>query len=239
MNHGPEVLVFIRYPVPGRVKTRLAVHLGGEAAASLYRCFVEDTLATLSTLGWPIRLCYTPEEQVGNFLSWLGSGYVYQPQRGSDLGERMKDAFQQAFAHGCDAACLIGSDVPDLPLAVFREAQREMSFRDAVIGPALDGGYYLIGLHRESFSPEIFAGLAWGTSGVFSETNRLFKKKGLRVHVLPSWRDVDTLDDLRDLNRRNPGQVFSRSLTFRLLTRLDLAWPVHSSPTPSIEVKKT
>jgi rSAM/selenodomain-associated transferase 1 len=139
------------------------------------------------------------------------------PQAGADLGERMKNAFQHCFADGFDDVIIIGSDIPDLPPEIFAEAFAALENRGAVIGPAADGGYYLIGFRKETFAPEAFEGIVWSTQAVFAETVARLERVGVGVHLLPSWRDVDTVDDLRDLVRRHRDTPFAGSRTMACL----------------------
>ena len=139
------VLVFVKAPEIGRVKTRLVGRLDAADAVNLYKCFTADILETLDRWGYPVVVCYHPEAAEKRVTQWLGNGYIYQPQQGKDLGERMARAFSHAFAHGHRAAVLIGSDLPDLPGDRIEAAFSALARSRAVIGPALDGGYYLIG----------------------------------------------------------------------------------------------
>lgn len=142
--------------------------------------------------------------------AWLGPDLAYEPQRGRDLGERMYGAFQRAFLE-CRRAVLVGSDTPDLPPALVREAFHGLEGHDAVLGPAFDGGYYLIGLTRAGLLPALFQGIAWGSALVFERTRQLLEEKGLSFHLLPPWGDIDEYEDLASLlDRRKdlpPGKL--------------------------------
>ena len=196
-THSKNVLVFVRVPELGRVKTRLAGKLSQESVLRLYRRFVEDILDTLSTREYALVICYDPPEGRLKMVSWLGSGYNLMPQRGATLGERMENALTDVFSRGVDQAILIGSDFPDLPAAIIDEAFQGLETRNLVVGPAIDGGYYLIGFNAGSFLPEIFHGLPWGTQFVFENTAVLAEKNNLRMYILPEWQDIDTYDDLK------------------------------------------
>ena len=131
-----------------------------------------------------------------------------------DLGERMGNAFGQAFsvaAPPVDQAVLIGSDFPDLDPGIIHQAFDALSRNDAALGPALDGGYYLIGFNRHAFAKEIFDGVPWGTGQVFAETMQKVERAGLKMHVLPAWRDIDTFEDLKAFyqraNRKGLGKL--------------------------------
>ena len=125
----------------------------------------------------------------------------------------MENAFAHLFSSGFERGLLIGSDIPDLPHELIEEAFSALDEKDAVIGPASDGGYFLIGFRHSTFLRDIFRGIAWSTGSVYRETMEIFEKAGYRVHVLHEWSDVDTIDDLRSLYRRNRNTSFRDSLT--------------------------
>lgn len=195
-SRSGHILIFARYPKAGVVKTRLARSLGSVKAAMLYRNFVQDIIATVKTTGFSFTVCYTPPESGNLFRRWLGEELSYSPQNGTDLGERMKNAFTGAFSHGEENVLLIGSDIPDLTADLLSEAVNSLERYDAVLGPAIDGGYYLIGFRKDTFVPGVFSGIEWSTGSVFTVTMRLMKKAGLSVRLLPALRDVDTIEDL-------------------------------------------
>ncbi len=210
------IVIFVRYPEKGAVKSRLAPVLDEELVVSLYEAFVRDLLATLEGSGHPFRIAFTPEEREEDIFRCFGRHDGF-PQTGTDLGERMKSAFQRCFSDGFSSVLLIGSDIPDLSPEIFAEAFKALDNNDAVIGPAADGGYYLIGFRREAFAPAAFAGVSWGTGTVFAETMARLGRAGGGVHRLPLWRDVDTPEDLRDLVRRHRDTPFARSRTIAYL----------------------
>ncbi len=220
MTDPSLIILFVKAPAPGKVKSRLAADLGEETALELYRCFVGDTMEMIERTGLPFVIFFHPPGARVTVSRWLGEQRTLQPQQGGDLGERMEQAFRAVFAEGCTRAVLIGSDVPDLPPGVLRDAFDGLERNDAVIGPAADGGYYCIGFRRDSFDPGIFHGIAWSSPGVYAGTMDLFGTLHRSVHVLPAWRDNDTVDDLRDLAARNRGTAFSSSRTIRLLAAL-------------------
>ena len=207
------LLLFLRCPEPGRVKTRLAARIGADTAAELYRNFILDILATLKKCALPIRICFSPVEKEAALQAWLGPGYALRPQRGTELGMRMRLAFEEAFDEGFARGILLGSDVPDLPLSVLNEAVAALQRADAVIGPAQDGGYYLIGFRKDGFLPQVFDGLPWGTTIVLQETTARLEAHGCRIHLVSEWRDVDTAEDLAALSKRAQGADFSASNT--------------------------
>jgi rSAM/selenodomain-associated transferase 1 len=200
-----RVLLFARYPEKGRVKTRLETHLSQEDILGLYQRFVTDILATLRKSNYPFTICFLPSDRAAEMKAWLGPASVYAPQTGADLGERMGNAFVQAFAaetSPVDQAILIGSDVPDLSPQIIHQAFDSLFHKDMTLGPAVDGGYYLIGFNRHTFFREVFHGIPWGTGQVFQETMNNIRHVGLKVHLLPEWQDIDTFEDLASFYRR-------------------------------------
>jgi len=199
------------------VKSRLAVVLGQDAALELYRNFVLDILALIGKSGVRCRICYHPPGSGETVKNWLGGHLQYTPQEGNDIGERMERAFRRAFSEGASRAVLIGSDIPDLPPDLLLDAFGRLDRTGAVIGPAKDGGYYLIGFRNDAFFPGIFRGMEWSTDTVFSKTLQILEHEQREVSVLPTWQDVDTIDDLKDLMSRNRNGDFSASRTMNCL----------------------
>lgn len=192
-----HLLVFSRYPEPGKTKTRLIPALGAEGAARAQRQMTERTLAAAREVyaqrGTRVAVCYaggTPELM----SAWLGSEVFCQPQQGSDLGDRLQAAFSAAFAAGAARAIAIGIDCPDLDAQLLTIAFEQLRDRELVLGPAEDGGYYLIGLQR--LYPELFRGIDWGTAAVFAQTQAIAASLGLEASLLPVLADVDRPEDL-------------------------------------------
>ena len=191
------LLFFIKNPEKGKVKTRLAAEIGDRMAVKLYKRFLLEMLFTLNRGTFLFYLCYSPESPLSDLKDWLGGHYLYMAQSGEDLGERMKNGFLEAISMSFKRVVLIGSDIPDLPVEFIEEAFASLLEKDAVIGPSLDGGYYLIGFKNETFSPLAFKGIHWSTASVFEKTLSVLKQEGLAVHTLPPLRDIDTAEDLR------------------------------------------
>jgi rSAM/selenodomain-associated transferase 1 len=198
-NANAAILVFAKAPRIGRVKTRLARTLGDDAALGLYRAFVADLLETLSGAGWPVVVCHHPAGAEEVMRSWLGGGWTFRPQEGEDLGERMANALAAAFGNGIRQALVVGGDLPDLPQTIFTSAFRGISRNGAALGPASDGGYYLIGFSAAAFRPGVFRGIPWGTGAVYRQTLARMAEYGLFPAILPVWNDVDTEKDLWSL----------------------------------------
>jgi len=193
------LLFFVRNPERGDVKTRLAATFGQNVARDLYCCFILDMLSTLESTGFPIIICYYPADALDDLKGIVGEGYAFQPQYGEDLGDRMKNGMVDSFTQGFDPVIVIGSDIPDLPAVFIQESFAALETYDSVIGPAFDGGYYLIGFKQESFLPEAFQGIEWGTGTVLSRTLDIFRDNQRTAYLLPPLRDIDTLEDLKAL----------------------------------------
>ena len=211
------VLFFVKYPMAGRVKTRLAEQIGQGTAADLYRNFVTDILATLKSLDANFKIVFALGGSQDQFQQWLGKEYSYIPQVGQDLGQRMKNAFLQAFGEEFNRVVVIGSDSPDLPEEYLELAFHALDTNDVVIGPSSDGGYYLIGFARNSFLPEAFGQISWGSNKVFEQTVNILKQHRQSLYLLPQWHDVDTLPDLKSFLRRNENSTFTKSATMSYL----------------------
>jgi len=183
------------------VKTRLAAVLGDEMAVRLYKRFVLEILSTLNKGTFLFYLCVYPVDALEGLKTWLGEDYLYMPQQGENLGERMKNAFTEALAMNFKRIVLIGSDIPSLPLEFIEEAFISLEKKDVVIGPSVDGGYYLIGFRDDKFSPRAFKGIPWSAERVFGETMKVLENEGLTVHLLKTLRDIDTIQDLKNYRR--------------------------------------
>jgi uncharacterized protein len=205
--------MFVRSPQEGTVKTRLTAVLDEATVLGLYRCFGSDLLEMLRRTAFGLRICFYPADAGTKVADWLGRGYVYVAQEGRNLGERMENGFRAAFADGFRRTVLIGSDCPDLPAEIVEEAIGCLASNDAAIGPATDGGYYLIGFRAGRLLKEAFAGVDWGTSTVFERTIDVLSKHGFSVHLLPQWPDIDTHEDLAAFMRKHaltpPGRLLT------------------------------
>lgn len=209
------LLVFVKSPDAKEVKSRLARSIGGNHARELYRCFVSDLLDGMDLGNFGLNIFFHPPDGERAVKAWLGENRIYTVQEGNELGGRMEAAFEKSLAQDCEAAVLIGSDFPDLPAEMIERAFDSLKSHDAVIGPALDGGYYLIGFNRYSFLPDAFAGIPWGADSVFHDTCTILERKGLRFSVLPPWRDIDTYEDLLALIEYHRDTPFAQSKTMQ------------------------
>jgi rSAM/selenodomain-associated transferase 1 len=193
------LLFFVKYPEKGRVKSRLSAVIGNDAAVNLYKQLATQMFSNIKRGTFPFYISFYPENAEKAMKEWFGSEFLYLPQNGKDLGERMKNGFIEAFEMGFQRVVLIGSDILDLPLEFIEEAFKSLEKKDVVIGPAYDGGYYLVGFKKKTFSPRVFEEMTWGTETVFDKTMKVLKQLKKRVHTLPYRRDIDTLEDLKNL----------------------------------------
>jgi len=186
-----------KYPEAGKVKMRLAESIGTKAATGLYRSFIKDTLTTVQSLSIPYHIAVHPPESLDRFVQWLGPSHQSFQQQGSDLGKRLQNGFRTMFEKEYQQVIALASDSPDLPLEVLQTAISKLQIHEAVIGPATDGGYYLIGFSNALFNPDFFEDIHWSTDTVFQETLSRIHSVTNQVHVLPEWPDIDTNTDLR------------------------------------------
>ncbi len=193
-----RLILFTRYPAPGRTKTRLIPALGSLGAAELQQRMTQRALAAArQTIGdqREVRVCYEGG-QPRAMRRWLGGGIRYDRQQGGDLGRRMRAAFADAFRAGCERVVIIGTDMPQCSPGRLNGAFAALDDHDLVLGPTEDGGYWLIGLRRPA---EIFDGIDWGTDTVLQATCAAADKAGLTTRLLDVVADVDRPDDLAAL----------------------------------------
>lgn len=194
-----NTLIFVvKYPVAGNVKTRLGQEIGLGNAVLLYRSFVEDLLAGLDEMELDVMIFYDPSSPIEKYSEWLGSR-KYFPQQGKDIGERMLNCFENAFDAGYERSIIIGSDLPGLDMQEIDKGFIALQDNPACLGPAEDGGYYLIGFRKDRLVKSVFEGMKWSTDTVFEETVRRMNDQNIRPHILSPFSDVDTLDDLINL----------------------------------------
>ena len=204
------LVVIAREPKPGRVKSRLARDTSRDQAAALYRAFILDTLEMCAKVpGATLCLAYTPDHATGVFSTLAGPRFRLIPQGEGDLGDRLHRVCQQLFDEGLEGVIAIGSDSPTLPGTIVRAALRSIRRKDVVLGPCLDGGYYLLGLSRPV--PRLFEEIPWGTAGVLGATLGRIEEAGCSLDLLPPWYDVDTTSDLDLLVAHLEGIRQSRS----------------------------
>lgn len=189
------VLLFAKAPRAGYVKTRLAAAVGGERAVEAYRACGTQVARQVGA-GFPLVVWYAPADAEGEMRAWLGA-HEYRSQVGDDLGARLAHAFATHFAEHPGPVVVVGADAPQVGRHTIDAALRALERADVVLGPALDGGYYLLGLNR--LAPSLFEGIPWGTPSVTAVTLSRCRAAGLRVANLPILRDLDTVEDLAAL----------------------------------------
>jgi len=187
------LMAFLKAPRPGTVKTRLGQELGFAEATEVYRDLAEQQLRRIPG-EFRTEIHYAPRGAAAEMKQWLGRGYHYRAQSGGDLGERMSKAFARGFQRGYRRILAIGSDCPELDAACLRRAGELLGQTDVVLGPATDGGYYLIGLRRPE--PRLFEAVDWGTPTVFATTQARLLERGLSCALLEEKEDIDDLAGL-------------------------------------------
>ena len=199
MSPKSALILFAKAPIPGQVKTRLCPPLTPDEAASLHGSFVLDALERSRGIANLDRFlaCAPAADHVFFKIMEERQGVRLMSQLGEDLGARMTHAMTVAFSQGYRSVLMVGTDLPTLSPAIYSQALVLLAQHDLVLGPALDGGYYLVGLTRPL--PDLFVGIPWSTGQVLALTRQKADSLGLKTGLLPPHRDVDTIDDLRTL----------------------------------------
>ena len=202
------VALFVRIPVPGRVKTRLANDLGADGACELYRAIVTDVLESIKSSDLPLYL-FCDAMNDGNLpLEWIDASNRVVIQQGDNIGERMAAAFMYCFNEHIDKVILIGSDIPGINARLLLAAEKILESCDITIAPAADGGYCLIAMNRNAFLSAIFKDIPWSTDAVLSKTIETCVKHGRSIKLLDCLQDIDTIEDF-NLYRLNPSAAAS------------------------------
>jgi hypothetical protein len=198
-----HLIIFTRYPEPGKAKTRLIPALGAEGAAELHRRMTEHTIGQARYLAqhYPVSISvYFTGGTVEQMQDWLGQDLHYRAQSAGGLGDRLIDAFQNEFDHGATSAIAIGTDCPELNAALLTTGFEKLKSNDVVLGVASDGGYYLIGLRHPI--PELFHQISWSTDIVFQQTLEIVQRLNLSIATLPMLNDIDRPEDLVNLYQK-------------------------------------
>lgn len=204
MDLQQVIIVFTRYPQAGKVKTRLIDRLGPQGAASLHDQLTKQVISSIA----PILQTGQAQLQVSycgataqEMTDWLGQDIFFTRQQGNDLGKRMQHAFEQVWQQGAEKVLLIGSDCPSIDADIIRSGLNALQTHDLVLGPAVDGGYYLIGLHADFRGYELlFQHIDWGTEQVLQQTIERAERASLSYTLLPKLHDIDRPEDLVHLN---------------------------------------
>ena len=192
------LLIFQKNPELGKVKTRLGATLGDERALEIYHQLIEITLKEANKTSFDIFIFYSsflPKENSTELIT-------RNVQKGEDLGEKMKNAFQEVLALGYQKAIIIGTDCPEIHAGILNQAAVELKNNELVIGPAEDGGYYLLGM--KTLQKELFEEVQWSTESVLKQTLEKAETLGLKVSLLESLNDIDTEEDLKKLISKKP-----------------------------------
>ncbi len=212
--------LFAKWPAAGAVKTRLASRFGPDGAMRVAEAFLRDTLARLKTVAARRVVVFSPPETRPAFAALTGSDFALVPQSDGDLGQRLSSFFTHERDGGAKAIVVVGTDSPTLPVEYIEQAFAELERADVVLGPACDGGYYLLGCGR--VVPPVFENIEWGGTRVLADTVAALADPQWRLAVLPPWYDVDTPDDwamlcghLAALRRAgvDPGVPYTEALT--------------------------
>jgi len=185
------IIVFVRTPELGKVKTRLAKSIGGQSALTIYKLLLKHTAAVLHDLSFD-KVVYYSEKVVENDF-WDAAIFQKKTQKGSDLGERMQNAFETAFEDDYEKVLIIGSDLFDLKPTHITTAFKALETHDFAVGPSLDGGYYLLGMKQ--LHPALFKNKKWGTDSVLEHTLKDLQQQ--EVTLLEALNDIDTFEDLQ------------------------------------------
>lgn len=187
------LIIFVKNPVAGEVKTRLAASIGDMNALQVYKSLLSHTRSVASGVEADRQVWYS--SKIDRRDAWESELFEKRLQTGNDLGERMANAFNHGFEQGYERIVIIGSDCAELTAGQIDEAYRQLESNDAVIGPSEDGGYYLLGLTQ--FQPEIFSGVEWSTSSVLEHTIKIFEQEKLSYKQLEILNDIDDEEDFK------------------------------------------
>jgi uncharacterized protein len=200
-----RLLVFARLPELGQVKTRLASAIGDERALAVYEAMLRELIGSIgeSNPETEIEFLWAPTPRAnGESLRRAFAHHSVAMQTGNDLSERLSMAFSERFYfHRTEKIIAIGVDDPTLSRALIDDAFALLDSCEYVVGPAKDGGYYLIGCRALSFDPDVFTGIEWGTSRVLAETLQKIRALGSTMALLPERYDIDTVEDLERFER--------------------------------------
>ena len=185
-----KVILMLKAPRPGTVKTRLAKDLGYERATEIYRKLVEHQIAQLPP-EFDVEIYFAPVDAEQEMKGWLGNKFQFHPQSEGNLGDRLSASANEVFNNQTDGLIFLGGDCPHLTTEILMKCKRQMENHEVVIGPACDGGYYLIGIKKPW--PQLFEGIDWGTERVQEQTLFRIRENALNYFLLPELEDVDDL----------------------------------------------
>ena len=204
-----NLIIFLKYPEAGKVKTRLGKSIGYEKAADIYSILIKHLISQLNdSNNYSVKIFYTPEERYEDISKWLNTDNL-MPQEGNNLGERLSNAFYHSFTEGYSNTVVIGSDCIEITRDDINTAFNFLSTGyETVIGPTNDGGYYLIGLSGKNY-PELFQNIEWSTNKVFSQTQKIINQLQISSRILNYYNDIDEISDINSnvikiINSYNP-----------------------------------
>ncbi|NOZ61366.1 MAG: glycosyltransferase [Calditrichaeota bacterium] len=198
MKRNNALLIFVKAPQSGKVKTRLNPPLREEQILKLYRVMVEELVDQFRNVDFcQVKIFCAPPSAVGQFRDWLGNDMAYYAQQGDDLGEKMHNAIKQILKKGFEKVVLIGSDIPTIDLTTIIRAFSVLENSDVTLGPSLDGGYYLIGMKKPR--KVLFENIIWSTDKVLRQTIARIQQNELSLSQIEVKNDIDTYDDLVQL----------------------------------------
>ena len=190
------LVIFIKYPVAGAVKTRLGAQVGHDLAADLYRIFIEQTFElSRNSSAELVYVAYDPKVEFEKYHPLLPADFFHFPQNGDNLGHRMFNAFNLVFSQGARRVIILGSDSPTLPVKYLDDTFKSLNAVDLVLGPAEDGGYYLIGLKQ--LHKALFENIEWSSTAVLKSTLAQARSLSISHSLLPNLYDVDELETLK------------------------------------------
>ncbi len=202
------IIVFTKFPVEGKVKTRLAKNMGNKFAVSFYRVCAEHTfkeLIKVKETGSELFLFYSEENEIEQVMNWAGNNFNYYSQQGNDLGLKMYNAFETVFKKGYKKVIIVGTDAPDVSMNLVQSVISVLDNYSVVIGPANDGGYYLLGFKSKLI--DLFSGIEWSTNSVFDNTIEKLNRSKINYFMLDELTDIDTAEDLQNWLKQYKGDA--------------------------------
>jgi len=192
------LIIFLKYPQAGKVKTRLAKDVGENEAARIYSNMALNIIeSVVDPKSYNTIIFYDPPEKEKEIKDWIGEKEVqYSPQLGNTLGDRISNAFKEVYSSGADKTVIIGTDCLDVTSENIKEALYLLDETDVVLGPAEDGGYYLLGLDK--YTPQVFQDIDWSTEHVLEQTVLKIVENSLNYSLLKTLKDIDIVDDIND-----------------------------------------
>jgi len=211
------LIIFAKEPKAGKVKTRLQGYLSQEMCVKLYKAFLKDTVEIARRVNCKYKIiAYESNGNAPNYLKTIAAPFQFYEQKGENLGRRMYNAFKFALRKGSQRTVIIGSDSPTMPVAYIKDAFDWLKTADIVLGPSLDGGYYLIGLRKPRLS--LFKNIRWSSKTALADTLKNVQRLKKAVSLLPHWYDVDEPSALailkRDLKKKENSCVAKRTKRF-------------------------